>query len=295
MDIKEFGNAIIRELENDFTEEYELKYNEVLKNNGVIYHAITIRKENLKVAPTIYIDGFFDKYENGMALSAIAKSIARFYNECSCHEALDVEFFNSYAEVSEMLSFRLVSFEPNRKRLENVPYRRFEDLALVPVCAMDFDNCGQGTITISKRHLELWEISEEELWDDIMENAGKLFPPKITPISDIINDGRYHQEDLAELDVIKVLSNEERLYGANVVLYPGFLKQVAQKADSDLYIIPSSVHEVLAFPVKGCELPIPYMTYMVKEVNLTTVSKEEVLSFELYYYDKDQDKLSICG
>ena len=40
-----------------------------------------------------------------------------------------------------------------------------------------------------------------------------------------------------------VITNTGRLYGAAVILYSGMLKQVADKADSDLFILPSSLHE----------------------------------------------------
>jgi hypothetical protein len=295
MDIKEFGNALIKELENNFGEGFELKFNEVLKNNGVVYHAITIHDKNENVAPTIYIDDLLDRYLRGESLTRLAADMTRFYRECSCHKEVDIDFFSAFSEVCPKLSFRLACIETNKKRLQNVPYRTFEDLALVPICVLDISDCGQGSITITRKHLENWEVSEEELWDNIMGNVEKVFPPKVTPISDIINMDLFPVECFSQLENIKVISNEGRLFGANVAFYPGVLKAVAEKADSDLYVIPSSVHEMMVFPIKGCLLPTSVMVDMVRDVNTTSLSREEVLSFKVYRYDRDQDKLSACG
>lgn len=295
MDIKEFGSVLIKEIEKALGDGYRLDYQEVVKNNGVMYHAVTVHEKGQTVAPTIYIDEMLERYNRGEALSGLVKDIDRFLKECSCHRDIDVGFFSSFDEVTPMLSFRLVSLEANKKRLEDVPYKVFEDLAMVPVCVLSLKDIGQGSITISNKHLQTWEISVEELWENIMENTQNVFPAKISPISDIIDLGLPDAEMYEPLSCIKVISNEERVHGASVILYPGLLKKLASEADSDLYVIPSSVHEMIAFPAGEFMMDPSAIQCMIREVNNTAVLKEEILSFSLYYYNREEDCLSICG
>ena len=41
------------------------------------------------------------------------------------------------------------------------------------------------------------------------------------------------------------LTNTEKLYGASAILYPNILSYFAKRLKADLYLLPSSIHEVL--------------------------------------------------
>ena len=61
---------------------------------------------------------------------------------------------------------------------------------------------------------------------------------------------------------------------------------------SDLYILPSSVHEVIAV---SSDMGSPEMlAQMVVEVNMQEVSLDERLSNQVYHYDKDLRKLTLA-
>lgn len=63
--------------------------------------------------------------------------------------------------------------------------------------------------------------------------------------------------------------------------------------ESDLYILPSSVHEVLAV---STELTEPEeLAQMVAEVNMQKVALEERLSNQVYHYDKDLRETHTCN
>ena len=63
-------------------------------------------------------------------------------------------------------------------------------------------------------------------------------------------------------------------------------------AERNLYILPSSVHEVLAV---STELTEPEeLAQMVAEVNMQKVALEERLSNQVYHYDKDLRKLTLA-
>ena len=73
------------------------------------------------------------------------------------------------------------------------------------------------------------------------------------------------------------------LRGAGTILYDGVLKRFAEKAGCDIYILPSSLHEVLLVP-GTMKISVDDLKEMVKDVNRTVVSAEDFLSDNVYVY-----------
>jgi hypothetical protein len=98
-----------------------------------------------------------------------------------------------------------------------------------------------------------------------------------------------HPDDAVKLFI---LSNRYRTYGASVLLYPGLLSALSNQFESDLIVLPSSVHEVLFLPVSG---PEDFANYsdMVKEVNECAVSDVEILSDHAYYFSRRLQQLQL--
>ena len=90
-----------------------------------------------------------------------------------------------------------------------------------------------------------------------------------------------------------VISNTTKANGASVIVYSDALQQVAENLGSDLYILPSSIHEVLALPVGNKD--VDSLEEMVRCVNQTEVSPTEVLSDNVYKYDAESRTLSLAS
>ena len=90
-----------------------------------------------------------------------------------------------------------------------------------------------------------------------------------------------------------VLSNKSRVNGAACILYKDLLKDFSIEMDKNLYILPSSTHEVILLPSDGTQ-ESAHLKAMVQEVNRTQVDEEEVLSDSVYYYDREKDVI-ICA
>ena len=91
-----------------------------------------------------------------------------------------------------------------------------------------------------------------------------------------------------------VLSNRERLYGASAMLYSHRLEALADNMDRNLFILPSSVHEVIILPDEGEGDPA-YLVNTIKEVNETQVEPDEVLSDKLYYFDRLTQHITVIS
>ena len=79
---------------------------------------------------------------------------------------------------------------------------------------------------------------------------------------------------------------------ATAVCYPNVLHEFAMELDQNLYILPSSIHECLLLPDNGT-YELEYLKNMVADVNHAVVSEDEILSYEVYYYDKATKQISI--
>jgi len=87
-----------------------------------------------------------------------------------------------------------------------------------------------------------------------------------------------------------VLSNNLRHFGAACILYNRVLEDIGNQLNEDFYILPSSIHEVIILPISFKPESIE-LNEMIKEINKTQVSEEEVLSDHAYYYSRKEYRL----
>lgn len=90
-----------------------------------------------------------------------------------------------------------------------------------------------------------------------------------------------------------VLTNKTCVYGATILLYEEYLDELARNVKDDLFLLPSSIHEVLAVPANG--MSVKELRGLVGQVNDSdAVGSEEVLSGNVYRYSKETGKLRIA-
>ena len=166
---------------------------------------------------------------------------------------------------------------------------------MVPLCKVESDIIGNGNVTVTNTHLKMWEISEEELWENIKENAPKIAPVKIQGLPDVLQRMTGCEDDLYPISGIYVVSNKSECLGAGSVFYPGVLKTIADDMECDLFIIPSSIHEVLVLPDSEYGIDAHHLRSIIHEVNTSTVSDEEILSDSLYIYRSESDSVFIAS
>ena len=91
-----------------------------------------------------------------------------------------------------------------------------------------------------------------------------------------------------------VLTNSYGINGASVLLYNGILESFANKLNNDLYILPSSVHEVILIP-KIKDMSATELNDMVCEINSTQVPREDVLANCIYEYSHKKKAIMIVN
>ena len=93
-------------------------------------------------------------------------------------------------------------------------------------------------------------------------------------------------------DVMYVLSNRLRSYGAAVILYEDRLEEIGEYLGENYYVLPSSVHEMIII-AESAAPGQEELSDLVTEINTTQVDAEEVLSNHAYYYDRKKRKLQM--
>ena len=272
----------------------DVRLHPVKKNNGVVLHGITILTSESKISPTIYIDKWFKEYEEGEAIEDIADEIIRLNDDSAHPKEIDISFFSNYEEVKKNLAYKLINGDMNVQLLQEVPHKRFLNLAVVCFCEIRDEIIGDGSILIKNEHLKLWGLDDNVLIQDAMENAQKTFEADFFNIVEVLKERCQHPENMMDVEYpMWVLTNKKRLYGAGVLLYDDQLEQIAEKVQSDFIILPSSVHEVLVTPM--LEKNIDYLVSMVREINEEQLILEERLADNIYIYHRETKSLEMVS
>lgn len=299
MKIKNFALKVQKAVAERVGEEYRVEVQEVHKNNNVMLQGLLIHAKDKNVSPTIYLNSFWDAYEKGIPFAVIIERIMRIYEEDTPKENVDMSFFKDFEQVKERICYRLISAERNQELLSKIPHMEYLDLAICFYYSYQGEALGSGSILIYDSHMKMWDTTTEELYELAQQNTSRLFPDEWNAMETIIRELMAEQgEEVAELFPdeeeeaeffeqlpMLILSNENRVYGASCLLYPGVLSTLADSRGQNLYIIPSSIHEVIVLPDSGKE-NADRLRRMIAEVNTTQVEPEEILSDNLYYYDR---------
>lgn len=304
MTYQEFKQNVIHAIQTKLVPNTKVILQDVVKNNDLHLDGLTLLSEQSNISPTIYLNYYYKQFLHGMSLSAIYEDILLRYKCHTPKTSIDIHFFTDFQKVQQNIVFKLVNYERNKTLLKNVPHFRFLDLAIVFNCLIHCGPNNYGTILIYHNHLDFWHVTADDLYALALENTPHLLGYDLQNMAqvietilsnDISDDSKNCSDDLDDTNnmiPMYVLSSKTKFNGAVCLLYQNLLADIAARYDSDLYIIPSSIHEVLLIP-SNTSTSHAKLSAMVREVNATQVLKEEVLSDHVYYYSKDTGKLSM--
>lgn len=296
MEFTNFTTLVQREVEKRAGENYRVKLNDVMKNNGVVLRGITLMQDDSNISPTIYLNPYYDAYENGdTTLGTVIDEVIDTYERNKINRSIDMKFFLNYETVRSRIIFKLINTEKNRELLRDVPYIPFHDLSIVFQCLVSEERFGNASILIHNVHLQLWKVNARELYECALENTPLLQGYELADMNTVLEEmkalGGIDDEEIEDMQQevpMYVLSNKSRINGASCILYKDILKDFAMVVDKDLYVLPSSIREVILLPSDGTQ-ESEQLKEMVREINQSQVEKEEVLSDSVYYYRRSDD------
>jgi len=257
--------------------------------------------EGNMVTPTIYINDMYNKYLQNENLEEVLQNSAVMLENAM--EEVPMVGAIDFNTAKDNIVFQLINTEQNIELLSGVPNRKFQDLSIMYRWVIKTDETGIQSTIVKDALAEKLGMSEEQLFKVAVENTKRIFPPVVKSMNDVIRD--MFMKDGMPGDIVDmmigempaeqtmwVISNERGINGAASMLYEDKLNKLATDLDNDLYIMPSSVHEVIAV---STSMGDPNeLAQMVAEINMDQVSLDERLSNQVYHYDKDLRKLSLA-
>lgn len=270
----------------------------IVKNNEIVLDGLVIMEDGTNISPTLYLNYYYESYQDGTDFSSILDSILFTYHSNRPRGKIDTSFFTNYRNIEHRIAYKLIHYEKNKHLLSDIPHYRYLDLAIVFYCLISTSATGSATILIRNEHLHFWNISRKQLFDKAKENTPKLLPYDLRNLNDLMKElMKKRQDDTlpeikedAALCPMYVLTNQNKLNGAGCILYEHLLKSFADKLKADLYILPSSIHEVILIPA-GENASYEELSRMVQDVNETQVSEEEILSDHVYYFSRNSNSI----
>lgn len=162
---------------------------------------------------------------------------------------------------------------------------------LIPrIVAFNDANGGVGSIALNSRILAEWNVSLNEVFDVAFENVAKDM--EIKSLSEVLIDmmGMDMAEDMLPPvnpdQELHVVTNKVKVNGGAAVFAPQVMERISNNIfnGSDVYIIPSSIHESLVVSVNA-PLTAKDLNNMVREVNTTQVAPEDRMGNEALAYN----------
>ena len=311
MDFEEFKKEISNRVKEYLPQKFEdsnIEFKEILKNNDTILNAVLIENPDTNITPTIYIDKMFEEYKNGEDINIIAGNIADIYIENTVDKSIDISIVTDFDKVKDNIVPRLVNAEENREILADKPHMIMEDLAVTYHIQLESNEMGTASVAITNMIMDLFGVSQDELHKVAVANLEEKMPATLRDMNEVVkdmiirdcmNNGGMDVESATEMaesmmpagdTKMFVLSCENAVNGATVVLNEKAMDMVKEQVGEEFFVLPSSLHELLIVP-KEDGMTVSDLENMVREVNATQVAPEEKLSDHVYQYDANEKEL----
>lgn len=294
---------------------------EAFKDAEVIFHQtkkvnrmadeISIKKNSdINIFPSINLSALYEIYTDTEDLDkAMEYGVEMVKYEPNDDLKSQAGMLTDFEAIKDRIIYTLVSTNQNKQMLCDVPRRDFLDMSVMYRIVLDNSENGLSSVIVTNGLMDMYKTTEEELFSLAKENTKNILPYTVETMSEMFQRMLKNMDvpekilsavisDLEKADVppMIVISNNKNNYGSNAILETELLSKVANDYDSNLVILPSSLHEVIAIATNETD-PEIIMDYadMVRDINQTEISLKDRLSNQVYLFDKDTKEISIAS
>ena len=272
----------------------QIEIRHVVKNNNITLTGLIINLPGCRVTPNIYLDYFYQSYlDDDMNIEEILQKII----EVRIQHSVPPEEFNldellDFEKVKDRIYPKLVNRDDNRDYLADKAFKPLANLAVVYQIDVGEHNDSMATITISEGILHNWNRNIDELHDIAVVNMKRDRQSVFLGMSEVLQElmGGAASSLTGSAEMMWILTNQRKYLGASAVLDDEIMERVCKQFDNRLYIIPSSIHELIIVPSDGMDPN--QLLEIIASVNGTEVQPEDKLSGDLYVYDAEKRMLN---
>lgn len=297
MDYEVFKAVVKEKFLSYLPEEYRdavLDIRPALKVNRTL-DGLTVHKSgDSRIFPTVYVNDMYEDYQSCNDLETVllqtAGQYARVLGSVKDYKPdIDME------HLKDNVVMCLVNTEQNKDLLAGTPNREFQDLSVIYRWVVNQSPDALGSVIVSDKLAEAAGMTEGELFRCASRNTRRISPVSIMTMQEVMFElmsmppemkGMFVQEEKPS-ESIWIISNERRINGAVSMLYEENLYQLAEKVGDDLFILPSSIHEVIAIPAEMAAGNMKHLLEMVHDINMGELELGERLSNSVYHYDRN--------
>lgn len=287
----QFVQKVREKMKREVEESLSVSVYTTVKNNGVKRVGLMLTNQGINVAPTIYLESFYEEYKNGRSLTEVTEDILSLYENVKLERSWEDDSFHRYEQVKDRIVFRLINRKANEELLETISYVPYLDLAVVFYILIEVNVHGTVSLLVKESLRLVWEVPVNRLYEQALRNTPLLLPYEFESVQALLEESGLGCCE-SEEEFLYMLGNRFRSFGAAAILYPNRLKNIGDLLGDDFYVLPSSIHEVLIVP-DGYVCNRKVLDDMVKEANETSVEEEEILSGHAYHYNRKEDILSM--
>lgn len=274
---------------------YAAEEHPIIKNNlqmtGITIKPVEISGD-IMISPMVYIDRFIDDSDDiDEIANAIINTIMNNQAEGQSFTEL-AKNTRDWSFIKDRLMMSVISIEGNEEYLRDKLYVVYQDMAIIfrVVLSEGSPDEPMASVAITKSQMNIWNKTKDEIMTAAMESP-LMRDFKIMTMRDILIAKM--GEDIIKMTMpelyydtekpsMYVITNDNKCNGAGLIAYSPALEALYQTIGEDYFVLPSSIHELIAVPMSQGDPNA--LKLMVCQVNASEVAPEERLTNSVYCY-----------
>ena len=267
MSYEEFKKQLLRMLRERLRDSIKPEIIPVNKNNVIMKETVGIENGIDGLKPLVYVESLYDQYCIGADLSTCVSFVVGLYR--AMPDLHMEQYFETWEAVKPRITVRVVNWEWNKDELRDIPHKKYMDLAVYCRVVLAQNEDGIVSNVVKNSMLRYLEIEEKELWETARNNFQKEkylmrhIEEETGLTGSYLNkflNLSYHEDET------HILTNEYHNNGAVGILRIDLLEKFAEQKRCNIYVLPSSLNEVILVPDRGGRTP-DFLRSLVKKNN----------------------------
>ena len=251
----------------------------------------------------VHVKELFEELSKGSSFNSIVNSsvedIKQIQEQSPYKETKKIW---DYETAKDSLFIRLLNYDDNSEDLKDAIYKRIGDITQVLYMKVSERDGNVMSTKILKSIVRKWQansdlLSEDYIFEEALKNTERMSPPRIYRWEQMIFDPEYEGEEFMSPGTESAISKDfignclsipEKTNGAVAIFYPGVAERFADVLDSDLYLVFTSIHEVMVHRTNGVNAGD--LSIILQDTLKEATPKRDSLTKKIYKYEKATHK-----